>query len=149
MLKHSKPITPSTRFLVQVDTKKYITATEPFKDLTSHLKSSNGRDSFGHISCRHKSGGHKKLYRHISFKRKFFGDAVVKTVEYDPNRTAFIALIQFADGEKRYIIAPNGLKVGDVVLSGKSALPNVGHTMFLSDIPLGTVIHNIELKPGA
>ncbi|MDA0617170.1 MAG: 50S ribosomal protein L2 [Proteobacteria bacterium] len=150
MLKHSKPITPSTRFLVQVDTKKYITATEPFKDLTSPLKSSNGRDSFGHISCRHKSGGHKKLYRHISFKRKFFGDAVVKTVEYDPNRNCFISLIQNTDSTYEYILAFDGVKVGQTISSSRQECDfSQGNTMPLQFIPLGLNIHNIEIKPGA
>jgi large subunit ribosomal protein L2 len=98
---------------------------------------------------RYIGGGHKKRFRTIDFKRNKFGvPATVKTIEYDPNRTANIALLFYADGEKRYILAPNGLKVGDVVVSGKDVAPNVGNAMYLSEIPLGTVIHNIEMRPG-
>ncbi len=150
MLKHSKPVTSSTRFLVQVDTKKYITATEPYKPLTSPLKSANGRDSFGHISCRHKSGGHKKLYRHISFKRAFFGDAVIKTIEYDPNRNCFISLIENTDKSHEYILTFQGAQVGNKITSSVNECDfTAGNTMPLKYIPLGLNIHNVELKPKA
>ncbi len=150
MLKQSKPVTSSTRFLVQVDTKKYITATEPYKPLTSPLKSANGRDSFGHISCRHKSGGHKKLYRHISFKRSFFGDAVIKTVEYDPNRNCFISLIENTDKSHEYILTFQGAQVGNKITSSLNECDfTAGNTMPLKYIPLGLNIHNVELKPKA
>ena len=98
---------------------------------------------------RHMGGGHKRRYRVVDFKRDKFGiPATVKTIEYDPNRTAFIALLSYADGEKRYIIAPNGLKEGPTVVSGKGSAPEVGNALYLSEIPLGATIHNIELRPG-
>jgi large subunit ribosomal protein L2 len=150
MLKQSKPVTPGTRFLVQIDTKKFTTTNKPYKKLTSPLKSSNGRDSFGHISCRHKGGGHKKLYRHISFKRQFFGDSTVKTIEYDPNRNCFISLLQNSDGSHEYIIAFQGITVGQTITSSRQECDFTnGNTMPLQFIPLGLNIHNIELKPGA
>lgn len=150
MLKQSNPVTPSTRFLIQVDTKKYVTTSEPFKKLTSPLKSANGRDSFGHISCRHKGGGHKKLYRHISFKRKFFGESVVKTIEYDPNRNCFISLIENSDKTHEYIIAFHGIEVGQKIMSSHQECDfSNGNTMPLRFIPLGLNIHNIEMKPYA
>ena len=148
-LKKFKPTTPGQRHKVATDFAELTKAT-PEKSLLAPMKKSGGRNNDGRMTMRYLGGGHKQRYRIIDFKReKFDTPATVKSIEYDPNRTANIALLFYADGEKRYIIAPNGLKVGDVVLSGKTALPNVGHAMFLSDIPLGTVIHNIELKPGA
>ena len=148
-LKKLRPITPTQRHRV-VPTFEEITQSTPEKSLIAKKSSSGGRNSNGRLTMRYTGGGHKQKYRIIDFKRdKQDIPATVKTIEYDPNRTANIALLFYADGEKRYIIAPNGLKVGDVILSGKNATPNVGHAMFLSDIPLGTVIHNIELKPGA
>ena len=112
-------------------------------------KNSGGRNNTGKMTMRYLGGGHKKKYRIIDFKRDKFGiPATVKTVEYDPNRSARIALLFYADGEKRYIIHPEGLKVGTVITSGTGAEPEVGNALYLSDIPLGTVIHNIELKPG-
>jgi large subunit ribosomal protein L2 len=144
-----KPTTPGQRFRV-ANTFEEITTDKPEKSLLVPIKKSGGRNNDGRMTMRYLGGGHKQRYRVIDFKReKFDVPATVKSIEYDPNRTANIALLFYADGEKRYIIAPNGLKVGDVILSGKNATPNVGHAMFLSDIPLGTVIHNIELKPGA
>ena len=148
-LKKFKPTTPGQRHKVATDFAELTKAT-PEKSLLAPMKKSGGRNNDGRMTMRYLGGGHKQRYRIIDFKReKFDVPATVKSIEYDPNRTANIALLYYADCEKRYIIAPNGLKVGDVVLSGKTALPNVGHAMFLSDIPLGTVIHNIELKPGA
>ena len=148
-LKKFKPITPGQRHKVISDYSE-VTASSPEKSLVAKKKKSGGRNNDGRMTMRYLGGGHKQRYRVVDFKReKFDIPATVKSIEYDPNRTANIALLFYADGEKRYIIAPNGLKVGDVVLSGKTAQPNVGHAMFLSDIPLGTVIHNIELKPGA
>src|SRR5690606_38202388 len=112
-------------------------------------KRSGGRNNSGKMTLRSIGGGHKKKYRMIDFKRdKENIPAMVKTIEYDPNRTARIALLYYADGEKRYIVAPNGLKVGQEVVSGKGAQPEIGNTMYLSEIPFGTVIHNIELRPG-
>jgi len=147
-LKKFKPTTPGQRHKVATDFAELTKAT-PEKSLLAPMKKSGGRNNDGRMTMRYLGGGHKQRYRIVDFKReKFDVPATVKSIEYDPNRTANIALLYYADGEKRYIIAPNGLKVGDVILSGKNATPNVGHAMFLSDIPLGTVIHNIELKPG-
>jgi large subunit ribosomal protein L2 len=147
-LKKFKPTTPGQRHKVATDFAE-LTKANPEKSLLAPMKKSGGRNNDGRMTMRYLGGGHKQRYRIVDFKReKFDVPATVKSIEYDPNRTANIALLYYADGEKRYIIAPNGLKVGDVILSGKNATPNVGHAMFLSDIPLGTVIHNIELKPG-
>jgi len=147
-LKKFKPTTPGQRHKIAVEMTE-LTASKPEKSLISSMKKSGGRNSDGRMTMRYLGGGHKQRYRIIDFKRdKFDIPATVKTIEYDPNRTANIALLFYADGEKRYIIAPTGLKVGDVITSGKTATPNIGHAMFLSDVPLGTVVHNIELKPG-
>ena len=143
-----RPITPGQRHKV-VNTFDGITASTPEKSLLAPMKRSGGRNNSGRMTMRYIGGGHKKRYRIIDFKREKFGmEATVSTIEYDPNRTARIALIVYADGEKRYIIAPNGLNVGDKIVSGKGAAPEVGNTLFLSEIPLGTIIHNIELRPG-
>jgi large subunit ribosomal protein L2 len=147
-LKKFKPITPGQRHKVISDYSE-ITAGSPEKSLVASKKKSGGRNNDGRMTMRYLGGGHKQRYRIIDFKReKHEIPATVKSIEYDPNRTAHIALLYYADGEKRYIIAPSGLKVGDTVVSGKNAAPNVGNALFLSDVPLGTVIHNIELKPG-
>ena len=143
-----RPITPGQRHKV-VNTFDGITASTPEKSLLAPMKRSGGRNNSGRMTMRYIGGGHKKRYRIIDFKREKFGmEATVSTIEYDPNRSARIALVVYADGEKRYIIAPNGLNVGDKIVSGKGAAPEVGNTLFLSDIPLGTIIHNIELRPG-
>jgi len=147
-LRKFRPITPGQRHKLAV-TFDDVTTSTPEKSLLASIKKSGGRNQTGKMTIRNIGGGHKKKYRIIDFKRDKFGvPAVVKTIEYDPNRTARIALLAYADGEKRYIIAPNGLKVGDNLVSGKGVQPNVGNTMYLSDIPLGTLIHNIELRPG-
>ena len=147
-LKKFKPTTPGQRHKIAVDMSD-ITASKPEKSLVSSMKKSGGRNNDGRMTMRYLGGGHKQKYRIVDFKRdKHDVPATVKTIEYDPNRTANIALLFYADGEKIYIIAPTGLKVGDVIMSGKTATPNIGHAMFLSDVPLGTVVHNIELKPG-
>jgi len=147
-LKKFKPITPGQRHKINSDYSD-ITASKPEKSLLIGKNKSGGRNHDGKMTMRYIGGGHKQRYRIIDFKRNKYGiPATVKTIEYDPNRTARIALLYYADGEKTYIIAPEGLKVGDTVLSGKEASPNVGNALFLSDIPLGTIIHNIELKPG-
>jgi large subunit ribosomal protein L2 len=145
-----KPTTPGQRHKVASDyseiTKK---KSNPEKSLVSTQKRSGGRNSQGRMTTRNIGGGHKKKYRIIDFKRDKHGiPATVKAIEYDPNRTARIALLYYADGEKRYIIAPEGLEVGTVLNSGTGVQPEVGNTLFLGDIPLGTIIHNIELKPG-
>jgi len=147
-LKKFKPITPGQRHKLISDNAD-ITKSTPEKSLLKGKKKSGGRNNTGKMTMRYIGGGHKQKYRVVDFKRnKLDIPATVKGIEYDPNRTARIALLYYADGEKRYIIAPEGLKEGDTVVSGKTATPNVGNAMFLSDIPLGTVIHNIELKPG-
>ena len=144
-----KPITPGQRFRVvnEFDT---ITTDKPEKSLLVPLKKTGGRNNQGKMTMRYIGGGHKKKYRIIDFKRNKFGvDAKVVSIEYDPNRTAFIALIQYTDGEKRYIIAPAGLKVDQVIVSGQENIaPEIGNAMPLSQIPLGTVISCIELHPG-
>tara|TARA_B110000977_G_scaffold75280_1_gene101599 strand:+ start:417 stop:1241 length:825 start_codon:yes stop_codon:yes gene_type:complete len=143
-----KPITPAQRFRV-VNGFDAITTDKPEKSLLAPKKRSGGRNNRGKMTARHIGGGHKKQYRIIDFKRnKFDVAAEVKTIEYDPNRSAFIALVEYMDGEKRYIIAPNGLKVGQQIVSGESASPEIGNTLFLSKIPLGTIISCIELSPG-
>ena len=147
-LKKFKPITPGQRHKVLTDFVE-ITSSTLKKSLLKGKTKSGGRNNSGRMTMRYIGGGHKKRFRSIDFKRNKFGvPATVKTIEYDPNRTANIALLFYADGEKRYILAPNGLKVGDVVVSGKDVAPNVGNAMYLSEIPLGTVIHNIEMRPG-
>ncbi len=144
-----KPITPGQRFRV-VNNFDVITTDKPEKSLVVPLKKTGGRNNQGKMTMRYIGGGHKKKYRIIDFKRNKFGvEAKVVSIEYDPNRTAFIALVQYTDGEKRYIIAPAGLKVDQVIISGeKNVAPEVGNAMPLSEIPLGTVISCIELRPG-
>ena len=144
-----KPITPGQRFRV-VNNFDVITTDKPEKSLVVPLKKTGGRNNQGKMTMRYIGGGHKKKYRIIDFKRNKFGvEAKVVSIEYDPNRTAFIALVQYTDGEKRYIIAPAGLKVDQVIISGeKNIVPEVGNAMPLSEIPLGTVISCIELRPG-
>lgn len=147
-LKKFKPVTPGQRHKI-VASMEDITASTPEKSLVVPIKKSGGRNNTGKMTMRYLGGGHKKMYRIIDFKREKDGiKAEVKTIEYDPNRSARIALVEYTDGEKRYIIAPNGLKVGQIVASGASVAPEVGNTLFLSEIPLGTIIHNIELRPG-
>lgn len=147
-LKKFKPTTPGQRFKL-ISAFDDITASRPEKSLVVPAKSSGGRNSNGKMTVRNIGGGHKQQYRIVDFKRDKEGiPAVVKTIEYDPNRTARIALVYYADGEKRYIIAPNGLKVGQEINAGKGIAPNVGNALFLSEIPFGTIIHNVELRPG-
>jgi large subunit ribosomal protein L2 len=143
-----KPVTPGQRHKI-IGAFDDITTSTPEKSLLEPLKKSGGRNNTGRMTMRYMGGGHKQRYRIIDFARERDGmAAVVKTVEYDPNRSARIALVVYADGEKRYIIAPAGLKVGQSIMSGTGVAPEVGNTLFLSEIPLGTVVHNIELKPG-
>ena len=143
-----KPITPGQRFRV-VNMFDEITTDKPEKSLLAPKKKSGGRNKKGRTTAPHRGGGHKQKYRIIDFKRNKVGiPATVKTIEYDPNRSAFIALVVYADGEKRYIIAPNGLQVGQKIMSGEKASPDTGNALPLKAIPLGTIIHNIELKPG-
>ncbi len=143
-----KPVTPGQRFRVQ-STFDEITCSKPEKSLLAPIKKSGGRNNMGRMTMRYIGGGHKRKYRIIDFKRELEGvEAVVKTIEYDPNRSARIALVCYKTGEKRYIISPNGLEVGQQIMSGKNVAPEIGNTLFLSEIPLGTVIHNVELRPG-
>ena len=147
-LRKFKPTTPGQRHKVAI-TFEEITASKPEKSLLVKKTRSGGRNDTGKMTIENIGGGHKKRYRIIDFKRNKFGiPAKVATIEYDPNRTANIALLHYVDGEKRYMLAPDGLKVGTEVISSKKASINVGNTLPLSELPLGTVIHNIELKPG-
>jgi large subunit ribosomal protein L2 len=143
-----QPVTPGTRHKVMANFDD-ITSSTPEKSLLKFVHKTGGRNGDGKMTMRYIGGGHKKMYRVIDFKRNKHGiPATVKTIEYDPNRSVRIALVFYKDGEKRYIIAPQGLKVGQVILSGAGVAPEVGNTLFLSEIPLGTLIHNIELYPG-
>lgn len=147
-LKKYKPTSPGRRQMT-VSTFEEITTTEPEKSLLAPLVKKAGRNNQGKLTVRHQGGGHKRKYRVIDFKRDKDGiPGRVATIEYDPNRSANIALINYADGEKRYILAPNGLKVGDTIYSGPEADIKVGNALPLENIPVGTVIHNIEMKPG-
>ena len=147
-IKSYKPTTPSRRQMTVTDY-SCLSKVEPEKSLLAPLKKTAGRNSYGRITVRHRGGGNRRKYRIIDFKRdKMNMSATVLTLEYDPNRSAFIALVQYEDGEKRYIIAPNGLAVGDVISSGKDADIKPGNALALCDIPVGTFIHNIELYPG-
>ena len=143
-----RPVTPGQRHKA-IGTFDDVTTSVPEKSLVFGKRSTGGRNNEGRITVRYRGGGHKRLLRLIDFKREKDGiPATVKTIEYDPNRSARIALVFYADGEKRYIVAPNGLKVGDKIMSGADATPDLGNTLPLEKIPVGTVIHNIELKPG-
>jgi large subunit ribosomal protein L2 len=141
------PTTPGQRGKI-ISSFDDITTSTPEKSLVYTKKKTGGRNNTGKMTVRHIGGGHKQKYRLIDFYRNKEGvPAVVKTIEYDPNRSARIALVVYADGEKRYIIAPNGLKIGQEILSGPGIAPEIGNALFLSEIPLGTIIHNIELRP--
>ncbi len=143
-----KPTSPGRRFQT-VSTFEEITSTTPERSLLRPLKKTGGRNSYGRITSRHRGGGHKRRYRVIDFKRKKDGvPAKVASIEYDPNRSARLALLHYVDGEKRYILAPVGLRVGDTVMSGPQAEIRPGNAMSLQNVPLGMTIHNIELYPG-
>lgn len=143
-----RPMTPATRFY-SINTFEEVTCTTPEKSLLAPLSKSGGRNNHGRITSRHRGGGHKRRYRIIDFKRNKIGiPGRIETIEYDPNRTAFIALVVYADGEKRYILAPDGLKVGEPITSGADAEIKDGNALPLQNIPVGSFIHNIELKPG-
>ena len=147
-IKSFKPYSPGRRFMT-VSTFEEITTDKPEKSLLAPLKSHGGRNQKGRLTVRHQGGGHKRRYRIIDFKRNKDGiPAKVATIEYDPNRSSRIALLHYVDGEKRYILAPNGLKVGDMVESGPEADIKVGNALPLKNIPVGTMIHNIEMKIG-
>ncbi len=143
-----RPVTPGQRYkiLSAFDT---ITKSTPEKSLLAPIKKSGGRNNSGRMTTRYRGGGHKRRYRIIDFARdKRDIAAKVISIEYDPNRSARIALVEYTDGEKRYIIAPNGLQVGQEVMAGKSARPELGNSLYLEDMPLGSIIHNVELRPG-
>ena len=143
-----KPTTPGTRYM-SISSFDEITKSTPEKSLTATIKKSGGRNNQGRVTSRHRGGGHKRKYRVIDFKRDKFGiPAKVFSIEYDPNRTSRIALLHYADGEKRYIIAPNDLKVGDELMSGPGSEIKVGNALALKEIPLGSFVHNVEMKPG-
>ena len=147
-IKTYKPTTPSRRQMTVTDYSG-LSKVAPEKSLLAPLKKNSGRNSYGRITVRHRGGGNRRKYRIIDFKRDKQGmNATVLTLEYDPNRSAFIALVQYEDGEKRYIIAPNGLKVGDVIRAGADSDIKPGNALALANIPVGTFIHNIELYPG-
>ena len=147
-LRKLKPNTPGQRHKIISDFSS-VTTNSPEKSLTKGKSKSGGRNNSGKMTMRYIGGGHKKKYRIIDFKRdKQDIPATVKSIEYDPNRSARIALVAYADGVKKYIIAPEGLTVGQKIISGSKATPEVGNTLYLKDIPLGTIIHNIELHPG-
>jgi len=147
-VKKLRPITPGTRFRVAPAFDE-LTASKPEKSLVKLVKRTGGRNDTGKMTVRNIGGGHKKKLRLVDFKRKKLDvPATVKSIEYDPTRSSRVALYIMPDGDKTYIIAPEGLKVGQTVLSGEKAVPEVGNALFLSKIPLGTIVHNIELKPG-
>ena len=146
-VKKLKPVTPAQRFTV-INGFDAITASKPEKSLLRSLKKTGGRNNSGKMTIPHRGGGHKRMYRQIDFKRdKFDIEGQIVSIQYDPNRTAFIALVKYLDGEKRYIIAQNGLKVGQKIISGENVPPDIGNAMPLLSIPLGTIISCIELKP--
>lgn len=147
-LRKFKPVTPGTRNRV-ISAFTEITAKKPQKSLLTPIKSTGGRNNTGQMTMRYLGGGHKRMYRIIDFLRnKDNCKATVMTIEYDPNRSARIALVQYEDGEKRYIIAPNGIKVGQIIVSGSGVAPEIGNALPLAEIPVGTLVHNIELRPG-
>jgi large subunit ribosomal protein L2 len=147
-IKNHKPTSPGRRFVTNLDFGE-LTTSKPEKKLTKGKKRSSGRNSDGHITVRHRGRGHKRRYRVIDFKRDKFGvPARVASIEYDPNRSSFIALLHYADGDKRYILAPSGIGVGDQVVAGEKVDVRVGNAMPMGNIPLGTLVHNVELKPG-
>jgi large subunit ribosomal protein L2 len=148
-LKHFNPVTPSLRGTILIDRRELFKG-KPVKQLTEGLSSSGGRNNHGRITVRFRGGGHKQTYRVIDFKRRKFNvPGVVERLEYDPNRTAFIALVKYEDGELAYILAPQRLKVGDSVVAGERVDIKPGNAMPLGAIPVGTIIYNIEMKPGA
>lgn len=147
-IKKFNPTTPGQRFM-SISSFDEITTGKPEKSLLVAKKRSGGRNNTGKMTMRYIGGGHRKLLRTIDFKRDKTGiEGVVKTVEYDPNRSTYISLVFYKDGEKRYILAPNGIRVGQKIMSGENATPEIGNALFLKDIPLGTLIHNIEMRPG-
>ncbi|MFO7155196.1 MAG: 50S ribosomal protein L2 [Pseudomonadota bacterium] len=148
-LKHYKPTSPGRRLMTTPDNAELTKGKKPERRLTVPLRKTGGRNNHGHITSRHIGGGHKRRYRIIDWKRDKDGvEGKVVSIEYDPNRSARIALVQYVDGEKRYILWPEGLNVGDKVVSGEDVDPKVGNSLPLKSIPLGAMIHNVELRPG-
>src|SRR5438067_13510902 len=147
-LKKQKPTSPGRRFSTWSDFAE-VTKSEPEKALVEGISKSGGRNSYGRVTSRHRGGGAKRKYRKIDFKRRKDGvPAKVAAIEYDPNRSAYIALLHYADGEKRYILAPARLQVGATVVSGPNVEPSLGNALPLANMPVGTVVHNVELQPG-
>lgn len=147
-LKKYNPVTPGTRFRIG-NAYSEITSDTPEKSLLAPIKKKGGRNSSGRMTMRYIGGGHKRQYRLIDFKRnKHNVEATVKTIEYDPNRSAFIALVVYKDGEKRYVLSPNGLQVGQKIEAGENVAPELGNALMLKNMPLGTIMHNIEMSPG-
>ena len=147
-LRRLKPITPGSRFTL-VNDRAEVTEQKPEKSLLKSLKKTGGRNSQGRMTTRYRGGGHKRKYRIIDFVRdKKDVSATVNSIQYDPNRSAFIALLEYSDGEKRYIVAPAGINTGQTVVSGENVAPEVGNCLPLSNIPLGAIVHNVEIQPG-
>jgi large subunit ribosomal protein L2 len=147
-LKKFNPLTPGQRFRVAVSREELTKGAKPEKSLLSPHSSTGGRNSDGRRTMRNRGGGHKRRYRQIDFRRDKQGEATVQSIQYDPNRSAYIALVEYADGEKLYILASRGMKVGDVVSSGRGVAPENGNCLYLSEVPLGAFIHNVEMHPG-
>lgn len=147
-MKQHKPTSPGTRFVVTSRFEE-LTTTSPERSLLERLQNAKGRNNHGHITSRHRGGGHARLYRRIDFKRDKIGvPGTIRTIEYDPNRSARIALVVYSDGEKRYILAPVGIKVGDQVVSSSKADIKPGNCLKLKSVPIGTILHNVEIRPG-
>jgi large subunit ribosomal protein L2 len=147
-VKKFNPLTPGQRYRVAIDRSELTKGVKPERSLIAPSKSTGGRNSDGRRTMRYRGGGHKQRFRIIDFMRDKQGVATVESIQYDPNRTAFIALIKYEDGEKSYIIAPKGLKVGQQVAAGRGVAPEVGNCMYLAEVPLGVTVHNIEMKAG-
>lgn len=147
-MKKYKPTTPGRRGMTGISYRDILTVSKPYKPLTKGVNRSVGRNSYGRITTRHKGGGHKRVWREISFKyNKLEIPAVIKTIEYDPNRSGFIALVSYKDGEKRYILLPKSVKVGDVIIASEEAKIKPGNSLPLNKIPVGTFVYNVEIKP--
>jgi large subunit ribosomal protein L2 len=147
-VKKFNPLTPGLRFRVAVSKEELTKGAKPEKSLLITFGSTGGRNNDGRRTMRYRGGGHKRRYRIVDFKRDKQGAAKVESVQYDPNRSAYIALVQYADGERNYILAPKGIQIGQEVVSGVGAAPETGNCLFLSEVPLGAFIHNVELHPG-
>jgi large subunit ribosomal protein L2 len=147
-VKKFNPITPGQRFRVAVSREELTKGAKPEKSLLFTIGSTGGRNSDGHRTMRYRGGGHKRRYRIIDFKRDREDVATVVNIQYDPNRTSFIALVEYPDGEKTYILAPRGIKEGQQIVSGRGAAPELGNCLYLSEVPLGAFVHNIEMHPG-